>query len=100
MVGATSTTNVTAETDDGTTDRDDIATGAVLGTTYKTFRIDFTKGKSNVKFFIDEAPVATSTVFNMSAATSSLQPMIQIQKAANTNVNAVTLDYVMAVCRR
>jgi hypothetical protein len=91
---------VTAESDDGTIDRDDIATGQTLGTTYRKFGIDFSKGKSNVRFFIDNIPVATSTSFNMSASTSSLQPIIQIQKAANTNVNAVTLDYVMAVCRR
>jgi len=100
MVGATSTTAVVVETDDGTTDLDDKATGATLSTTYKKFVIDFTGGKSNVKFYIDGVRVAASTTFDMSAATSSLQPIFQLQKAANTNVDAVTIDYVKVVCKR
>ena len=62
--------------------------------------IDFTGGKSDVKFYIDGVRVAASTTFTMAAATSSLQPFVQIQKAANTNVDAVTIDYVKVVCRR
>lgn len=100
MVGATSTTALVVETDDGTNDYDDKATGATLSTTYKKFVIDFTGGKSNVKFYVDGVRVAASTTFDMSDATSSLQPIIQIQKAANTNVDAVTIDYVKVVCKR
>lgn len=100
MVGATSTTALVVETDDGTNDYDDKATGATLSTTYKKFVIDFTGGKSNVKFYVDGVRVAASTTFDMSNATSSLQPIIQIQKAANTNVDAVTIDYVKVVCKR
>ena len=100
MVGATSTTALVVETDDGTNDYDDKATGATLSTTYKKFVIDFTGGKSNVKFYVDGVRVAASTTFDMSNATSSLQLIIQIQKAANTNVDAVTIDYVKVVCKR
>ena len=100
MVGADSTSLVVVETDDGTTDKDDIATGVTLSTTYKKFVIDFTGGKSNVKFYIDGQRVAASTTFDMSAATSSLQPFVQLQKAANTNTNAVTVDYVKVVSKR
>lgn len=100
MVGATSTTAVVVETDDGTTDLDDKATGATLATTYKKFVIDFTGGKSDVKFYIDGVRVAASTTFTMAAATSSLQPFVQIQKTATTNADAVTIDYVKVVCRR
>lgn len=100
MVGATSTTALVVESDDGTNDYDDKATGATLSTTYKKFVIDFTGGKSNVKFYVDGVRVAASTTFDMSNATSSLQPIIQIQKAANTNVDAVTIDYVKVVCKR
>ncbi len=100
MVTATSTTAVVVETDDGTTDKDDISTGQTLSTTYKKFVIDFTGGKSNVKFYIDGSRVAASTTFDMSAATSSLQPIVQIQKASNTNVSAVTIDYIKVVCKR
>lgn len=100
MVGATSTTAIVVETDDGTTDNDDVATGATLSTTYKRFVIDFTGGKSNVKFYVDGVRVAASTTFSMAAATSSLQPIIQIQKGTNTNVDAITIDYVEVVCKR
>jgi len=100
MVGATSTTALVVESDDGTNDYDDKATGATLSTTYKKFVIDFTGGKSNVKFYVDGVRVAASTTFDMSNATSSLQPIIQLQKAANTNVDAVTIDYVKVVCKR
>lgn len=100
MVGATSTTAVVVETDDGTTDNDDVATGATLATTYKRFYIDFTGGKSNVKFYIDNQRVAASTTFSMAAATGSLQPFVQIQKTATTNVDAVTVDYVKVCSKR
>ena len=100
MVGANSTTLVYCETDDGTRDVDDISSGATLGTTYKEFIIDFTGGKSNVKFYIDGARVAASQLFDMSGYSSGLQPIIQLQKAANTNVDAVSIDYVSIECKR
>jgi hypothetical protein len=100
MVGASSTTLVYCESDDGTTDKDDISSGVTLGTTFKRFVIDFSGGKSNVKFYIDGQRVAASTTFDMSAYSSGLQPLIQLQKAANTNVDAVTIDYVEIRCKR
>jgi hypothetical protein len=100
MVGANSTTLVYCETDDGTRDNDDISSGATLGTSFKEFIIDFTGGKSNVKFYIDGARVAASTTFDMSGYSVGLQPIIQLQKAANTNVDAVTIDYVAIECKR
>jgi hypothetical protein len=100
MVGVNSTTLVYCESDDGTTDKDDISSGVTLGTTYKKFYIDFTGGKSNVKFFIDGQRVAALTTFDMSAYSSGLQPIVQLQKAANTNVDAVTIDYVDIQCKR
>jgi hypothetical protein len=36
----------------------------------------------------------------MAGYTSGLQPFIQIQKAANTNVDAVTVDYVKITAKR
>jgi hypothetical protein len=99
MVGATSTTLVVAETDDGTTDLDDKATSATLASTYKKFTIDLSD-KSNVKFYVDGVRVASATTFDMSAATGSLQPIFQLQKAANTNVTSITIDYVKVVCDR
>lgn len=100
MEGANSTTLVYAETDDGTRDVDDISTGVTLGTTYKDFVIDFTGGKSNVKFYIDGQRVCASQTFDMSAYSAGLQPIIQIQKAANTNADSVVVDYVEIVAKR
>lgn len=100
MVGATSTTAVVVETDDNVNDINTIATGQTLATVYKRFYIDFSGGKSNVKFYIDGQRVAASQVFNMVNATSSLQPFVQIQKAANTNVDSVTIDYIRVELKR
>jgi len=100
MVGASSTTLVYCESDDGTTDNDDKSTGVTLGTTYKRFYIDFSNGKSDVHFFIDGQRVCTSTTFNMSQYSSGLQPIIQLQKAANTNADSVVIDYINVICRR
>lgn len=100
MEGANSTTLVYVETDDGVRDNNDVSTGLTLGTTYREFVIDFTGGKSNVKFYIDGNRVAGTTTFDMSGYSSGLQPIIQLQKAANTNVDSVVIDYVAVTCKR
>ena len=100
MEGANSTTLVYAESDDGTRDVDDISTGVTLGTSYKEFVIDFTGGKSNVKFYIDGARVCASQTFDMSAYTAGLQPIVQLQKAANTNADSVVIDYIKVTAKR
>lgn len=88
------------ESDDGTTDKDDIATGTTLSSTYKKFVIDFTGGKSNVKFYVDGVRVAAATTFDMSAYSAGLQPYVQIQKTADTNTDSVTIDYIKIVSKR
>jgi len=90
---------VVVETDDGTTDNDDNATGVSLSSTYKRFVIDFSGGKSDVKFYIDGVKVGTET-FTMSAYSSGLQPIFQIQKTSDSNTDALTVDYVKIVSRR
>ena len=100
MVGASSTTQVYVESDDAVRDNDDIATGVTLGTSFTRFMIDFTGGKSNVKFYIDGQRVAASRTFDMSGYTAGLQPIIQLQKAANTNVDSVIIDYVKITAKR
>lgn len=100
MEGANSTTLVYVETDDGVRDNDDVSTGVTLGTTYKEFVIDFTGGKQNVKFCIDGQRVGASTTFDMSGYALGLQPIVQIQKAANANVDSVVVDYVKVTCKR
>jgi hypothetical protein len=99
MEGANSTTQVYVETDDSVRDNDDVATGKTLGTTFKKFFIDFSN-KADVKFYIDGDRVAAARTFDMSAYTAGLQPIIQLQKAANTNADVATVDYVKLRARR
>lgn len=104
MQGSASLTAILGETDDGTTDNDDVATNATLAAVSKEFMIDFTHGLSDIRFFVDGQPVATGTTFSMAAATAStyVQPIVQLQKASGTGVPSVTIgrmmfDYVKAL---
>lgn len=99
VVGADSTTAVVVESDDGTNDNNDVATGQSLINAYKTFKIDFSQGKSDVRFFMADGNgtlrrVASGTTFDMSNYAGSLQPIVQIQKTADTNTDGVTVDYI------
>lgn len=99
MTGATSTTDVTVETDDNVTDVAPVSSSTALSTTFKRFVIDFSN-KSDIKFYIDGQRVAKTTIFTMAGYTANLQPFVQIQKSASTNVDAVTVDYVKINARR
>lgn len=94
IVGSDSTTAVVVETDDGTNDNNDVATGKTLINAYKELTISFATGKSDVRFYIDGEPVATGTTFDMSNYSGALQIFAQIQKTADTNTDGFTLDYV------
>lgn len=105
VIGADDTTAVVVETDDGSNDNDDVATGQVLADSYKEFMIDFAGGKSDVKFYMDNGDgnlsrVAASTTFDMSGYSAGLQPFIQIQKTSDTNTDGVVIDYVRIDCVR
>lgn len=91
---------IVVETDDGTTDNDDVATGQSLVATYKKLVISFASGKSDVRFFIDGQRVAASTTFDMSGYSAGLQPIFQIQKTADTNTDSLTIDYIKITSRR
>lgn len=93
MEGSASTSALVVETDDGTNDNNDVATGVSLSSTYKKLHLDFTNGLSDVRFYCDGARVASGTTFDMSDLTAGLnaQPFVQLQKASGTGVPAVTL---------
>lgn len=95
MEGSASTSAVVIETDDGTTDDDDNATGVTLSSTYKQFEIDFTRGLSDIRFYIDGAVLSTTTL-SMAALTTAtnVQPIFQIQKASGTGTPALTVKYL------
>jgi hypothetical protein len=88
---------IVCETDDGTTDKDDVATGETLTNVYRWFTIDFTYGINDVRFFVDGKRVCSSTTFDMSAYTGSVQPFWQIQKTSDANTDALYID-CYAVC--
>ena len=96
MEGSASLTAIVTETDDNTTDNNDVATGATLAATSKEFIIDFSRGLSDIRFFVDGQQVSLGTTFSMAAATSStyVQPFFQIQKASGTGVPTVTIGRV------
>ena len=103
VVGADSTTAVVVESDDGTNENNDVATGQTLINVYKRVRCVFgmTPGVARtaaVQFFMDDANgalrrVASSTTFNMSSYTGALQPFAQIQKTSDANTDGFTVDY-------
>ena len=99
MVGATSTTDVTVQTDDNVTDTAPVSAVTSLATTFKRFVIDFSN-KADIKFYIDGVRVARTTTFTMAGYTAGLQPFIQIQKTSSANVDAVTVDYVKITAKR
>lgn len=99
MEGSGSTSNLLAESDDGTTDLDDKATGTTLSSTYKKCEIDFTNGLSDIRFFVDGARVADGTTFTLANITAgqNVQPIIQLQKASGTGVPSISIAQFGAV---
>lgn len=97
LVGSNS---VVVESDDGTNNNDDVATGVSLTNAYKRFVIDFTHGTADVRFFIDGVRVAGSTTFDMSNYTSGLQPFIQHQKTSDSNTDSIVCDYIKILSKR
>jgi len=91
------------ESDDGTTNTDDTATGTTLvAGTANIFRIDFSD-LSDVKFFIDGVRTAASTTHDMSALTTTtglMQPYFSLDKASGTGVGDMDIDYVAIWGRR
>lgn len=97
------------ESDDGTTDNDDIATGFNLSTTYRRCVIDFSTGiltrspplkslggRAQTHFFVSNdngtlQRVATGTNFNLSAYAGNLQLFAQIQKTTGTAVGTLSI---------
>ncbi len=117
LEGSASTSALLVETDDGTNDNDDKATGLTLGSSMVQLGIDFKSGiytqappaaplggKANVLFSASNSsgllrPVARGTLFNMNNYTGGLQPLMQLQKASGTGVPAVTIKRIAVTYR-
>lgn len=101
--------NLVCETDDGTINNDDIATGTTLVATYKRLVIEFATGvktisppslskggKGEVMFYASDARgllkrVCQGTSFDMSNYAGNLQLLAQIQKGAGTSTGALSI---------
>jgi hypothetical protein len=86
---------VVCESDDAITDiPGDSGVTLVVGT-YNIFRIDCTN-QADIKFFIDDVPVATGTTFAnaASAANSDCQPYFGLYKASGAGLGVAKIDYV------
>ena len=96
MEGAASTSALVVETDDDTTNSDDVATGESLAAVYKKLEIDFQNGLADVRFLIDGDRVAAGTTFDMSAVSSgqNVQPIFQISKGSTSGTPALHIAEV------
>lgn len=106
LAAGTGVNTVVVESDDTVTNNDDVATGVTLtDLTWYRCKIDFSQGKSDVRFFITDSNnnlsrVAKSTTFDMSGYSAGLQPFFQLQKSADANTDAFQIDYVKVWGRR
>ena len=101
--------SLVVETDDGTNDNDDKATGFSLSTTYRRCVIDFSTGiltrsppaaslggRAQTQFFVSNDTgalqrVAQSTSFDLSNYAGNLQLFAQIQKTTGTAVGTLSI---------
>jgi len=93
-------TAVVLETDDNATDNDDKASGGqILSTTFRTFKISFRNGLSDIRFFGEGtngklARLAPKTTFAAPALTGCyLQPNVLLSKASGSTAPVAYLDY-------
>ena len=92
--------SIVCESDDGVNNNDDVATGKSLSNSQIELYIDFTGGKSDVRFYVDGERVAASTTFDMSNYSGGLQPYIQMSKSTGTDTDSLVVDYVRVESKR
>lgn len=99
LAAGTADQAIVLETDDGTTNNDDVDAGFDLtDSTWANFKIDFSNLES-VRFSCALADStmtrrAGGTTFDMSAYAGALQPFFQLQKTADANADKIQIDYV------
>lgn len=88
---------VKVETDDTTTNNDDVATGiTVVANAWHIYRFEVDTAATNVRFYIDGEQVAATTTFDVSAVTTlQLQAVARVGKEAGaTTVGTMEVDYI------
>jgi hypothetical protein len=111
MFRAIGNNSIVCETDDGTNEQDDDATGDTITTSYKRFVIDFASGiktqsppslslggKADIHFLMSGAygsgalrRVCAGTAHSMNAYSGNLQLFAQIQKTSSTNTGTLSI---------
>lgn len=83
------------ESDDNATDTSAASGVTLVVGTYNVFRIDMSI-QTNIKFFIDDVPVAGSTTFAnaASAANSKAQVHVGLYKVSGAGLGVISVDYV------
>lgn len=93
--GATSTTALVVESDDGTTDKNDVATATTMtdGQSMR-FLIDLSYGLADVRFYFNGSRVASGTTFSLANITSGqrVQPFVQLSKPSGTGTPSCTVS--------
>ena len=101
LAAGSAVNTVVAESDDGTNNNDDIATGVTLADdTWHRWEMDFSV-TTDVKFFLADSNdrlkrVSQATTFDMSNHDGGVQPFFQVQKASDNNADAMHIDYFLA----
>jgi hypothetical protein len=91
--------NILVEADDGATDTDDQdSTIDLVDDTFVIVRIDMAD-LSDIKFYVDDVEQGGATVA-AAAMSGGMQPFIEIQRDAGTEVEALVVDYVKVVVDR
>ena len=86
--------------DDGTTDTAEIDTTTdLVDDAYNNFKIDFAD-KSDVKFYLNDARVASGTTFDMSAFSGRLMPIVHVEKTSDNTTADVRVDRIRVQCQR
>lgn len=102
--GSASTSAIVVETDDNVTNDDDNATGLSIAATSKEFKIDFSNGLSDVRFYGENSNGQLIRVgsYDMSACSSTqkVQPQFYLAKASGTGTPSMTIDYIEIVYKR
>lgn len=106
LAAASTSMAVVCESYDGATNNDDVATGqSMTDLTWHRFKIDFSNGLTDVRYFMSDAQdimrrVAAGTTFSVSNYGAGVQPYFQLQKTADANTDAIQIDYVKIWGRR
>lgn len=101
LAAASTSMAVTVETDDGVTNNDDVATTLTMtDSAWYRFRILFTSGTDDVRFYANAGGtsqtltrLASATTFDADQYHGGVQPILQIWKSSDSNTDSIEWDF-------